>query len=196
VIHSFLRSWALALGIVALAPITAFAHIGVGSISGLGAGFLHPFTGIDHLLAMVAIGLWAAQLGGRARWVVPATFVIVMAAGGALGMLGVPIPGIEQGILVSLLVLGLLIAASLRLPTEAGVLIAAVFAVFHGHAHGTEMSPEFGGLAYGAGFAIASAVLHAAGVGMGFVFDKMNVRIAARIAGAFIAASGIYLAIA
>jgi urease accessory protein len=157
-----------------------------------GAGFAHPLSGLDHLLAMVAVGLWAAQLGGRARWLVPAAFVGVMALGGALGSTGLTVPGVEQGIAASVLVLGLLVAAAARPPVAAGMALAGGFAVFHGVAHGAEMPASAGGLGYGAGFVLATALLHAAGVNLGLLGGKISPR-ATRLAGWGVAAAGAVL---
>jgi urease accessory protein len=155
-------------------------------------GFAHPLSGWDHLLAMIAVGLWAAQLGGRARWLVPAAFVGVMALGAALARTGVPMPGVEQGIAASVLALGLLIAAAVRLPLAAGMALVGLFAIFHGLAHGAEMPATTGGLAYGAGFVAATALLHAAGLGLGLLTARISGR-ATKFAGWAIAASGLVL---
>ncbi len=154
-----------------------------------GAGLVHPLSGLDHLLAMVAVGLWAAQLGGRARWQVPAAFVGVMALGGAIGRAGLVVPGLEQGIAASVLVLGLLVATATRLPVAAGMALAGGFAVFHGVAHGAEMPAAAGGLGYGSGFVTATALLHAAGVGLGLLAGRVSTR-ATRLAGWGVAAAG------
>ena len=154
------------------------------------AGFAHPVSGLDHLLAMLAVGLWAAQLGARARWLVPAAFVGVMALGGALGGAGVTMPGLEQGIAASVLVIGLIIAASVRLPIVAGMALVGGFAVFHGVAHGAEMPAAADGLGYGAGFVAATALLHAAGVGLGLLTGKVSACVP-RLAGWGIAAAGV-----
>lgn len=160
------------------------------------AGAAHPLSGLDHLLAMVAVGLWAAQLGGRARWLVPAAFVGVMALGGALGQSGVVVvPGVEQGIAASVLVLGLLIAAAVRLPVAAGMALVGGFAVFHGFGHGAEMPATAGGLGYGAGFVAATAALHAAGLGLGLLAGKFSPG-ATRIAGWGVAAAGVVILVA
>jgi len=151
-------------------PILAHAHPGHDT-SGFSAGVAHPLHGLDHILAMVAVGLWAAQLGGRAKWLVPASFVSVMALGGALGMAGVPIPFAEQGIFASVLILGVLIAASVRLPLAASMSLVGLFALCHGHAHGLEMPASAAGFAYGAGFVLATALLHAAGIGAGWAIQ-------------------------
>ncbi|MEI6861171.1 MAG: HupE/UreJ family protein [Verrucomicrobiota bacterium] len=156
------------------------------------AGLVHPLTGLDHILAMIAIGLWAAQLGGRSRLLVPAAFVTMMAFGGVLGRAGLGLPGIEQGIAASVLVLGLLIAAAVRLPVAAGMTLAGIFAIFHGLAHGTEMPPHAGAMTYGAGFVTATALLHAAGVGLGWLAGNCSVR-ATRFAGWGLATAGVVL---
>ena len=139
-----------------LLPGIVFAHTDVGPVTGFAAGFTHPIGGADHVLAMVAVGLWAAQLGGRARWTVPGAFLGAMVLAGALGIAGVTLPLVEAGVLASVLVLGVLITASLSVPAAVGSLLVAAFAVFHGHAHGTEMPLALGGLAYSAGFAAAT----------------------------------------
>ena len=151
--------------LVLLAAMTgpAHAHPGHGTNS-LFSGLAHPFAGLDHLLAMLAVGLWAAQLGGRARWLVPACFVGVMALGGALGASGVSLPFVESGVAVSVLILGLLIAMSARLPLAASLSLVGTFALFHGFAHGAEMPVAASSLAYGAGFMLTSALLHLAGI--------------------------------
>ena len=179
-----------------LLPVVALAHPGVGATSGFAAGFAHPLSGIDHLLAMVAVGLWAAQLGGRALWAVPATFVALMLVGAGLGMYGVPVPFVEAGILASVLVLGVLVAGAYRLPVVAGAVLVGAFALFHGHAHGSEMPLSVAGLAFCAGFAAATAMLHAAGMAAGLAVRRLDLPKLARLAGGAIAVSGLYLAVA
>jgi urease accessory protein len=178
---------------LALVPTFAHAHPGHSSAGGYSAGALHPLLGLDHLLAMLAVGLWAAQLGGRAVWLVPATFVSVMSLGGALGMGGLALPLVEQGVLVSVLVLGVLIVASARLPLAIGVPIVAVFALFHGFAHGAEMPARVSALAYGAGFAATTAGLHAAGLALGWLAAKSARTEPLRVAGAAIALMAVAL---
>jgi urease accessory protein len=186
-----------ALGVVGvLLPGTVLAHTGVGPAAEFAAGFEHPIGGADHVLAMVAVGLWAAQLGGRARWIVPGAFVGTMLLAGALGIVGLALPLVESGILASVLVLGVLIAASLSVPVSAGALLVAAFAVFHGHAHGVEMPPALGGLAYSAGFAAATVLLHAWGVIAGVMLTALSLGTVARAAGSLIVVVGIYLAVA
>ncbi len=155
---------ALMLG---LASTAAFAHPGMHHGAGFMAGLTHPPGGVDHLLAMVAVGLWAAQTGGRAVWGIPAAFVLLMVVGGLLGMAGFPLPLVEAGILASVLVLGLLIAGACRLPLPLAASMVGGFAVFHGFAHGAEMPPGASVMEYGLGFALASLLLHAAGIGLG-----------------------------
>ena len=152
-----------------LTPTIAFAHTGIGPTVGFSHGFLHPITGLDHVLAMVMVGMFAAQLGGRALWLVPAAFVAVMAAGGALGVAGYPLPFVEIGIALSVVTLGALVAFGVRLPTAVAMAVVALFAIFHGHAHGSEMPETAAGLTYGLGFVVATALLHMAGIGLGLV---------------------------
>jgi urease accessory protein len=150
-----------------LAPGIAFAHPGPDHTHGFGAGFLHPVSGIDHVLAMVAVGLFAATLGGRALLLVPASFVGMMALGGALGMSGFGLPFVEAGIGASVVVLGLAVAFRWTLSASFAMALVGVFAVFHGHAHGAETPESAAGLAFAAGFVAATAMLHAAGMALG-----------------------------
>ena len=168
------------------------AHIIPGDVHGFGSGFAHPLHGLDHILAMVAVGLWAAQLGGRARWLVPASFVGVMVLGAALAMAGLRVPFAEEGILLSVLVLGILVAVAARFPLAASMAIVGVFAIFHGHSHGTEMPVNAMGFAYGVGFALATAILHASGIGLAQVVNTVRQPVV-RWAGAAIAVAGICL---
>src|SRR5438876_5599961 len=142
-----------------LIPTAAFAHPGIGDAHGFVAGFAHPLGGLDHILAMVTVGIFAWQLGGRALWLVPASFVLAMAAGGALGMAGLAVPFVEVGIAVSVIVLGAMVALGTKAPLPIAMALAALFAVFHGHAHGSEMPLDAGSIVYGAGFLLASALL-------------------------------------
>ena len=128
-----------------LIPTAAFAHPGIGDAHGFVAGFAHPLGGLDHILAMVTVGIFAWQLGGWALWLVPATFILAMAAGGALGMAGVPVPFVELGIAASVIVLGAVVAFVRRAPVVIAVGLVGVFAMFHGHAHGTEMPLDASG---------------------------------------------------
>lgn len=177
-----------------LLPGIVFAHTGVGETTGFVHGFTHPTGGVDHMLAMVAVGLWAAQIGRRALWAVPCTFVAVMVVGGILGFTGVPVPFVEEGILVSILVFGVLIAGALKMPLVYSGLIVGLFAIFHGHAHGAEMPESISAASYAVGFALATAMLHLAGIGLGVLMQRTNLQTVNRLAGAAIAFSGLYLA--
>jgi urease accessory protein len=139
-------------------------HIGAGAQSGVMRGFWHPMTGLDHLIAMIAVGLWAAIIGGRAIWVLPLVFPLVMALGAAMGMMGIALPMVETGIALSGLVLGLIIALKLTAPIGVAAAVVGGFALFHGHAHGTELPGTVGGLGYGAGFVTGTALLHMVGI--------------------------------
>jgi urease accessory protein len=183
-------SWMLAM---LMLPSLADAHIVAGQTSGFVHGLVHPFTGFDHIAAMVAVGLWAAQRGGRALWVVPLTFVGVMSVSGLLGMTGASIPFVEPGIAASVLVLGLLVAAAVRLPLVASSLIVGLFAVFHGYAHGTEMPETMSGLGYGVGFMLATGLLHCCGIGLGLLAGRLQSPRVVRYAGGATAALGVYL---
>lgn len=168
-------------------PGLAYAH--PGEAGGLAHGLAHPFTGLDHLCAMVAVGLWVAQLGGRAAWLAPLSFVVVMALGGLLGMAAIALPFVEAGIVMSLLVLGVLIAAAVRLPLALSAGIVGVFALFHGYAHGAEMSPGASAFAYVLGFVSASVLLNLSG----YAFGRLVRAQLLRFAGAAVAMSGGYL---
>lgn len=142
----------------------AEAHVLGGPGTGLMQGLAHPLSGVDHLLAMIAVGLWAAQAGGRAMWLVPLAFVAAMTAGCVAAILGMPLPLVESGILGSLIVFGLFVAFAARLPTAAVMMIVGLLAVFHGHAHGTEMPQTASAALYGLGFVLATSLLHLTGV--------------------------------
>lgn len=180
---------------ILLLPSAAMAHTGIAATTGFLQGFSHPFGGLDHLLAMLAVGLWASQTGGRALWMVPTTFVVVMMFGGMLGLSGLQIPFIEVGILLSILVLGTLIAGAFKFPVIFSAVIVAIFALFHGHAHGTEMPELSTAISYIIGFSIATFILHALGLVLGRLLQKSNLEKIARFAGAAIAFSGLLLAI-
>jgi urease accessory protein len=162
--------WQYLVGAIAMTLVIspmASAHTGVGDQHGFLAGLLHPIGGLDHILAMVAVGLWAVQLGGTALWLIPSAFVIAMAGSSVIGYWGLPLPGVEQGILVSDFSLGLLLLFATRLPLAIGVGIVTILATFHGYAHGAEMPSTASGLTYGLGFVMATATLHLIGIGMG-----------------------------
>jgi urease accessory protein len=183
------RDAVLAL-LLALAALPALAHVQQGQAAGFLTGLAHPVSGLDHVLAMVAVGLWGAQLGAPALWLLPVTFPLVMAFGGFLGLLGIPLPGVEAGIALSALALGLAVAISWRPPLTVAALLVGVFAVFHGHAHGTELPAGQSGLTYSIGFVIATGLLHLTGIGIGAIHRWPAGRIVLRLLGAGVAAGG------
>ncbi|HEX3798804.1 MAG TPA: HupE/UreJ family protein [Verrucomicrobiae bacterium] len=177
--------------VAALLPVLAQAHPGHGPATSFAAGMSHPLHGLDHILVMIAVGLWAAQMGGRALWVVPTTFVSLMTIGGAMGMAGVHLPMVETGILVSVIAMGVLIATAARLPMAVSMALVGVFAIFHGHAHGTEIPMAASGLTYALGFIAATAFLHACGIGLGLLAQKRFSPPAIRFAGVMIVVCGL-----
>ena len=183
---------ALAALLATAAASPALAHTGVGFFgeSGFAAGFLHPLLGLDHLLAMLGVGIWGAQLGGRAIWLVPASFVAVMIAGAALALAGAPLPMVEFGIGGSVLIMGGLIALGARMPLALAMGLVGLFALFHGHAHGTELPGFAHPAAYGAGFVLATTLLHAAGFGIAFLLRARANRLPFRVGGAVMALIG------
>jgi urease accessory protein len=189
-----IRTGAVAIALLGL-PGLAEAHTGVHPLlaDGLAAGFLHPFSGLDHLLAMVAVGLWAASLGGSARWAVPSAFIAIMTLGAVGGVYGLALPAVETLIAVSVIVLGVMVALSVRVPVAAAAAIVAVFGLFHGHAHGAEMPAMAQPLQYGLGFVVATALLHGAGLTLGIVLPRFASAHAVRFAGGAIAAAGVAL---
>jgi urease accessory protein len=162
----------------------AFAHVGNDSAASFAAGLAHPLSGLDHMAVMIAVGLCAALKGGRALWVWPCAFVGVLLAGAALGMAHIAVPLVEPGILASVVALGLLVALAVDLPVAAGAAIIAVFALLHGHAHGSEVAETVSGAEYMAGFALATATLHALGIGFALTMQRAQMRPLVRIAGA------------
>jgi urease accessory protein len=178
-----------AAAVLALGASPAFAHPG-HEVSSFAAGIVHPLAGIDHIAVMVAVGLWAALKGGRALWAWPMAFGGVMLAGGALGMAHVALPLVEPGILASVVVLGLMVTLAVDLPVAAGAAIVGAFALLHGHAHGSEVAENIGGIAYMAGFAVATATLHLVGIGFAQLTARVQLRPAVRVAGALCAAIG------
>jgi urease accessory protein len=190
--HPALRRLLLILPLAAV-PL-AQAHPGHG-LHSFSAGLQHPLTGYDHLLAMVAVGLWAVQLGGRARWVLPLTFVSAMALGAVAGLSGFALPGINGWILASLFAFGLLIAGAARMPLGAGLGLVALAGVFHGLAHGAEMPLSANSLHFLAGMVVTTALLHVAGVAFGLAAQKRSVALL-RLAGAGIVAGGVALCLA
>ncbi|MGA8052877.1 MAG: HupE/UreJ family protein [Burkholderiales bacterium] len=183
------RATSLAL---ALAPGFALAHEETGQAAGFLAGLVHPVSGMDHVLAMIAVGLWGAVLGPPAIWVLPVAFPMVMALGGLLGLLGIPVPGVEIGIAISAIVLGAMVLAEVRPPIWLAALIVAFFAVFHGHAHGRELPEGTSALLYSLGFVVATGLLHAVGILLGVAHRWPDGRNALRVAGAGVSLAGLY----
>jgi urease accessory protein len=191
------RSHAAAVLSVAVAAALLFAtpaaaHSGTGLPGGFAAGFRHPFTGSDHLLAMVSVGLWGAFLGRPLIYALPVIFPAVMVGGAAMGMLGVPLPPVEIGIALSVLVLGGCIAWSLRAPVWAASLIVAAFAVFHGYAHGRELPSAADPIGYSVGFVLTTGLLHVLGIGIGFLNHRPGGVVATRSVGGGICAMGVW----
>ncbi|WP_299874309.1 HupE/UreJ family protein [uncultured Cocleimonas sp.] len=187
-------SWTKYLWIIILSlvtPETVLAHSGEGITGGLTSGFMHPLAGLDHVAAMVAVGILGAFLGRPAIWVLPVVFPLVMAFGGVLGLLGIPIPYIEVGIAASSLVLGSMILFELKPPLWITAVIVAAFAIFHGHAHGTELPKAASALAYSVGFVVSTGLLHLSGIGFGELIRWPTGKIIARAAGGIIALVGI-----
>jgi urease accessory protein len=183
-----------AAALLALPAASAFAHA-QGDISGVGflTGFGHPLSGVDHVLAMLAVGMWGAQLGRPAIWMLPVAFPQVMALGGVAGILGVPLLGIEFGVTISVIVLGSMIALDRRPPLWAALLVVSFFAVFHGYAHGAELPGKAGAVAYSAGFVTATGLIHLTGIGIGFVIKLPHGIKMLRAGGGAIAAAGVLL---
>lgn len=168
----------------------ALAHTGVGSVHGFTAGLAHPLAGADHLLAMLAVGLWAGLVGGRARLAYPLAFVAMMVVSGLWGMSGAALPGVEIGIAVSVITLGLAIALKAAPPLAAGTAACALFAIFHGHAHGAELPEGASSLGYALGFVLSTVALHGAGLALAGVLAA-RAPLVARIAGGGLALAGV-----
>jgi urease accessory protein len=170
----------------------ARAHIIQPGAAGLGSGFAHPLTGPDHFLAMFAVGLWGAQMGGRPVWTLPVTFPLIMVVGGIVGILGISLPGTEIGIALSIVALGSAIAFSWRPPEWIALLLISVFAICHGYAHGTELPAAADPADFAIGFVIATGMIHIFGIGVGLVLQKPFAGRACRALGAVIAVAGLY----
>ena len=185
--------WLPLLALLALisTPDAAFAHNEAGISGGFLSGFLHPLFGWDHIVAMVAVGLWGAFLGWPAIWVLPVVFPLVMVLGGVLGIVGVPVPFVETGIALSAIVLGVLVAMATRAPIWAAAVIVGLFAIFHGHAHGTELPAASNPIAYAIGFVIATGLLHLTGIAFGMLTRWPSGQYAVRAGGVVIAAVGL-----
>jgi urease accessory protein len=188
------RQWPFlaALVLVSTWPLLAWGHVEPSQAGGFLSGLSHPVSGFDHVIAMVAVGLWGAQLGMPALWLLPVAFPMLMAFGGMLGLIGIPLYGVEIGIAASAVVLGALVLGQIRLPLIAAVGVVAFFAVFHGHAHGTELEPGQNALLYSLGFVIATGMLHAVGIVIGLIQRWDLGRQALRGAGAVVMAGGLY----
>ena len=185
------RWCSLLFTILAFAQTTQ-AHAEQGQANGFLTGFRHPISGWDHVLAMIAVGLWGAQLGSPAVWLLPVTFPMVMAFGGMLGLMGIPIPGVEIGIAASAIMLGVAVMSELKPRLAFAAILVGFFAIFHGHAHGTELPAGENGLLYSMGFVIATGCLHATGVGIGLIHRWPWGQRALRVAGGGVALAGAF----
>lgn len=181
----------LVVGTLAFCPESVLAHVEGGQAAGFLTGLQHPWSGLDHVMAMVAVGLWGAQLGNPALWLLPITFPMVMTMGAMMGLLGIALPGIEIGIALSAMLLGAMVLAESRPKLIIAAVLVGFFAVFHGHAHGTELPAGQSGLLYSMGFVLATGILHALGIAMGLIYRWPTGRLAVRGAGAFIAVMGV-----
>lgn len=188
----FFRVTAFAICLLGVFPPAVSAHIQGGEIIGIMSGIRHPVSGLDHVLAMIAVGLWGAQLGAPATWLLPVTFPVVMAFGGLLGLMGVNLPGIETGIAVSAIALGLAVFREARLKLYVAAAIVGFFAIFHGYAHGAELPPGGNGMLYSIGFVVTTGLLHASGIAIGLIHRWSAGRVALRSAGACVAMAGVF----
>ena len=177
--------WALLL-----APALASAHVEGGQAAGFVTGLEHPWSGLDHILAMIAVGIWGAQLGNPAMWVLPVTFPVMMSLGAMMGLLGIPVPGIEAGIALSAVMLGFMICRELRPHMAVAMIMVGFFAIFHGHAHGTELPAGQSGLLYSLGFVIGTGCLHGIGILIGLIHGYRFGKLVLRGTGAFITVMG------
>ena len=185
------KMWVLVvLASLAWAP-AAHAHVQQGQAAGFLTGLGHPISGLDHVLAMIAVGLWGAQLGAPALWLLPVTFPMVMALGGMVGLLGLALPGVEVGIAASAILLGSAVMFELRPPIVAAVALVGIFGVFHGHAHGTELPVGQSALLYSMGFVIATGCLHGVGIAVGAIHGWPWGQRLLRAAGAAVALAGV-----
>jgi urease accessory protein len=182
--------WLATCLLLLLLPSTASAHTESGGVGGFVSGFTHPIGGLDHIVAMVAVGLWGAFLGGRAMWTLPVVFPVVMAFGGAMGVLVIPLPGVEAGIALSGIILGLMVTFAAKPPLWVAAVIVGFFAIFHGHAHGTELPAAANPLTYAVGFVISTGLLHLGGIAFGLLVRWPWGRMTVRAGGVAIAAVG------
>jgi urease accessory protein len=185
---------ALVLAVLGSFFVTAplWAHTGTGQTAGLLSGLLHPVSGLDHVVAMVAVGLWGAQLGTPAVWVLPVTFPMVMAFGGMLGLMGIGLPGIEIGIALSGVLLGVMVLLEARPALAWAAVLVGFFAIFHGHAHGTELPANQSAIFYSLGFVVSTGTLHASGIAIGLIHRWKAGRLALRVLGGVVALVGLY----
>jgi urease accessory protein len=190
--RSCTASAAAAVAAGSLLSSPAFAHMGTGLPGGFLSGFLHPFSGIDHLLAMVSVGLWGAFLGRPLIYVLPVVFPAMMVVGAIMGMFSVPMPPVELGIALSVLVLGGCIALSVKAPVWAASMIVAMFAVFHGYAHGKELPSAADPVSYSAGFVLATGLLHISGIGLGLINERPHGIAVTRSMGGVVATLGVW----
>jgi urease accessory protein len=169
----------------------AWAHVEGRQAAGFITGLQHPWSGLDHVLAMIAVGVWGAQLGSPAVWLLPIAFPMMMAMGAMMGLLGIPVPGVEIGIALSAIVLGAMILGEVRPKLAVAIALVGIFAIFHGHAHGTELPPGQSGLLYSMGFVVATGCLHGLGIALGLASGLPLGRLVLRGAGSFIAIMGV-----
>ena len=185
-------TWVLAFAFYLAWPASVLAHVEQGQAVGFINGLEHPWSGLDHVLAMIAVGIWGAQLGNPALWILPVTFPMVMSLGAMMGLLSIPLPGIEIGIAVSAILLGAMVLGEVKPKLYIAAVMVGFFAIFHGHAHGTELPAGQSGLLYSMGFVIATGVLHGIGITIGLIHRWPAGKLALRGAGAFIAAMGFF----
>ena len=191
--HGFIFRSLFVAGVLQLLATPAFAHTTPGAARGFVTGFLHPLSGLDHVLAMIAVGVWGAQLKRPAIWILPVAFPLVMSIGGLLGIRGVPLPGVEIGVAASAIILGIVIAFEARPPLWVAGAIVSVFAVFHGYAHGIELPKAAAPLTYALGFVVATGLLHVCGILVGLIELWPSGAKLLRVAGSLIAATGVFL---
>jgi urease accessory protein len=183
--------WLGAMTLVLVWTSCVHAHVERGQATGFVTGFGHPWSGFDHVLAMIAVGIWGTQLGAPAVWLLPVVFPMVMAQGAFLGLIGLPLPGVEVGIALSALLLGAMVCGEVRPKLIVAAFLVGAFAVFHGHAHGTELPAGQSGLLYSMGFVLATGCLHGLGIALGLLHRWPTGKLALRGAGALIAAMGV-----
>ncbi|MCD2470265.1 HupE/UreJ family protein [Jiella sp. MQZ9-1] len=190
------RAASLAWLVTVLIPTVASAHILRGAQGGFGSGFLHPLSGLDHFLAMFAVGLWGAQMGGRQVWTLPVAFPLIMVVGGIIGISGFHLPYIETGIALSILVLGLVICVAWKAPEWMALLLIAFFAICHGYAHGAELPLAADPADYAIGFVLATGLIHILGIGVGLLVGRLWRGRVSQMLGGVIALGGVYYLVA